>query len=327
MAAVLSRPETGISEDIKNYFRRKGRRNETNQRDTRSTDYTGTTSSRNNSPRHSGQLTQCDSLGILTAAPKYTQYSTLGSRIKSFVNWPKCETQNIEVLAAAGFAYTGVDDSVRCYYCSIGLRDWPEGACPWEQHVLASSSCGHVRQCKGKWFIRNVLGESDSESDMDDSSCVVDTVQLAIDRNKDAVSVARDYCSNEDTLNRTIKAMIKDDLQKTFTAVELVKAIQEIENSIEHESDVLVATNANYSDETDEAETDEADSESDEDIEEIHRQLKDPVTCKICLDAFACIITLPCGHMICCPQCISALTKCAICRAEIKGTVRAVMAV
>lgn len=358
MACVQVNPTT--TETLNEYFRKCEARNGASQRQT---DVSGNnTTSRSKSPRNSRQQSLYDRLGILIGQPSYRQYVTFDSRSASFNNWPNDKTQDIKILAEAGFAYTGLNDSVRCYYCNIGLSDWPEDACPWEQHVLARPSCGHVLQCKGKWFVRKVLGENDNESDVDDSTDIIDTLQLSIERNKAAVAVARDYCSSEDVLKRTIKSVIKYDVQKRYTAVELVNAIDEIEDNIEKEQacvatstatdsggftdvetdgkaideiddsiekeQVCVATStATDSDGFTDVETDGDISESEEDLEEINKQLNDQVNCKICFDAIACIITLPCGHMISCSQCISALTNCAICRAEIKGTVRALMAV
>ncbi|KAK3603524.1 hypothetical protein CHS0354_027940 [Potamilus streckersoni] len=56
---------------------------------------------------------------------------------------------------------------------------------------------------------------------------------------------------------------------------------------------------------------------------EQNQELKDQATCKICLDRDACIVFLPCCHMMSCPQCAPALRKCPVCRQLIKGTVRA----
>lgn len=276
---------------------------------------------------------RCESLGILTDKPKYSNYKTISSRIASFQNWPSTKSQKIEELAEAGFGYTGVEDAVRCYFCGIGLKDWPAGAIPWEQHTLANPNCGHVKRCRGIGYIQKLTGngEEDLEVDaVDDSGDVIDTVKEAIERNKDTVDIAKDYCSNEAHIRTAVKRLIKHDRHKLFSAVDLVRVIQEIEEQIEQKENA--ASNYTQSVESD-TETDgevsekEEDSESNEDIVETNRKLKDPITCKICFDAIACIITLPCGHMVSCPQCISALTTCAVCRTPIKGTVRALMAV
>ncbi|XP_053378018.1 baculoviral IAP repeat-containing protein 7-like [Mercenaria mercenaria] len=327
--------ENVTGEDIQAYFR--NRRNQGNriEHDGNNT----STGLRSEVPRNGGQRSKCDSLGILIGKPKYRQYCTIDSRIKSFEKWPKGKTQDIKQLAEAGFAYTGVDDSVRCFYCSIGLRDWPNGACPWEQHILASEECGHVIQCRGKAYVRKILGESDQDSDVevDDSNEFVDTVKEAMHRNQEAVFAAREYCENEELLRRAVKSLIKnniqkENIQKQISAVELVKAIQEIEERNIEQTDTTKQVPENKKPDNIEtdgeaSESEEEASESEEDIEETNRKLKDPVTCKICFNAIACIITLPCGHMVCCSQCIPALTKCAVCRAQIKGTVRALMAV
>lgn len=349
MAAVQENPTT--TETLSEYFRKDGR-HEASQRQTDVNDIN--TTSRPNSPKHGTQPSLYDHLGILTDQPKYRQYGTIDSRNASFKNWPKGKTQDTKLLALAGFVYTGANDSVRCYHCNIGLSDWSEGACPWEQHVLAKPSCRHVLQCKGNWFVRHVLGENDNESDVDDSDDILDTLQLSTERNKTAVSVARYYCSNEEVLKRAMQSVIKYDVTKMYNAVELVKAIDEIEESIETKQACVTTKTATDNDASTDVETDggvsyseeyippstaiecdgatgvETDgdiSDSEEDIEEINKQLKDQVACKICFDAIASIITLPCGHMISCSQCISALSNCAMCRTEIKGTVRALMAV
>lgn len=56
---------------------------------------------------------------------------------------------------------------------------------------------------------------------------------------------------------------------------------------------------------------------------EENRQLRDQMTCKICMDKDACIVFLPCGHMVSCVECAHALRKCAVCRTLIQGTVKA----
>ncbi|KAK3603523.1 hypothetical protein CHS0354_027938 [Potamilus streckersoni] len=56
---------------------------------------------------------------------------------------------------------------------------------------------------------------------------------------------------------------------------------------------------------------------------EQNQELKDQMTCKICMENEACIVFLPCCHMMACPQCALALIKCPICRKLVRGTVRA----
>ncbi|XP_053392226.1 baculoviral IAP repeat-containing protein 7-B-like [Mercenaria mercenaria] len=69
--------------------------------------------------------------------------------------------------------------------------------------------------------------------------------------------------------------------------------------------------------------TDDAlDTEQDRLLKE-NRALKHRMTCKICLVNDACIVFIPCGHMVSCRQCAGRQNKCAVCRADIKDTIRA----
>ncbi|KAL3882671.1 hypothetical protein ACJMK2_028988 [Sinanodonta woodiana] len=60
-----------------------------------------------------------------------------------------------------------------------------------------------------------------------------------------------------------------------------------------------------------------------ESLLEQNQELKDQMTCKICMDREACIVFLPCCHMMACPQCAPSLRICPICRQLIKGTIKA----
>lgn len=56
-----------------------------------------------------------------------------------------------------------------------------------------------------------------------------------------------------------------------------------------------------------------------------NQQLKTQLICKMCMDAVIGIVFLPCGHFVSCPECAPALSKCPICRVDIRGTVRSIV--
>ena len=64
-----------------------------------------------------------DKLRVITEKPKYPQYASMEKRLQSFKKWPKHTNQNPKDLAEAGFAYTGVEDAVRCFHCGNSLKD------------------------------------------------------------------------------------------------------------------------------------------------------------------------------------------------------------
>ena len=51
---------------------------------------------------------------------------------------------------------TGVGDSVRCYYCGGGLRNWEAGDDPWEEHAKWYPKCAHVILVKGQEYVDRV---------------------------------------------------------------------------------------------------------------------------------------------------------------------------
>ncbi|KAK3931779.1 Baculoviral IAP repeat-containing protein 3 [Frankliniella fusca] len=57
-------------------------------------------------------------------------------------------------------------------------------------------------------------------------------------------------------------------------------------------------------------------------LEEENRRLKEARQCKICMDSEACVVFLPCGHLVTCVNCAPSLSDCPICRQAIKATVR-----
>uniref|UniRef100_A0AAR2LXZ4 RING-type E3 ubiquitin transferase n=1 Tax=Pygocentrus nattereri TaxID=42514 RepID=A0AAR2LXZ4_PYGNA len=59
--------------------------------------------------------------------------------------------------------------------------------------------------------------------------------------------------------------------------------------------------------------------------EEQLRQLQEERTCKVCMDKLVSMVFIPCGHLVVCTDCAASLRHCPICRAVIRGSVRAFM--
>ncbi|KAG5670141.1 hypothetical protein PVAND_000423 [Polypedilum vanderplanki] len=98
-----------------------------------------------------------EEIGIQPASlPKYPEYSTIESRIRSFSNWASA-AQDSARLAQAGFYYLGNCDEVRCFSCDGGLRNWLEQDDPWFEHARWFPKCPFVKLVKGSAYIKNVL--------------------------------------------------------------------------------------------------------------------------------------------------------------------------
>ena len=62
----------------------------------------------------------------------------------------------------------------------------------------------------------------------------------------------------------------------------------------------------------------------DDDIDglvEGNRDLRNQMLCKICLDREVKIVFLPCGHLVACQICASAMRECPVCRGHIRACV------
>nr|DBA22060.1 TPA: hypothetical protein GDO54_013134 [Pyxicephalus adspersus] len=59
--------------------------------------------------------------------------------------------------------------------------------------------------------------------------------------------------------------------------------------------------------------------------EEQLRRLKEERMCKVCMDKDVSMVFVPCGHLVVCMDCAPNLRHCPICRATIRGSMRAFM--
>ena len=51
-------------------------------------------------------------------------------------------------------------------------------------------------------------------------------------------------------------------------------------------------------------------------------KLNDSKLCQVCMESDACIVFIPCGHLMTCVNCSPGLKECAVCRIPITSTVR-----
>ena len=84
-------------------------------------------------------------------------------RLESFYHWPGYKDDNIpkaEILADAGFYFTGLNDCVQCLTCDVALSGWEAGEDPWIRHCQNSPSCSHLLEIKGpEWVYDNYKAE------------------------------------------------------------------------------------------------------------------------------------------------------------------------
>ncbi|NWH86703.1 BIR7B protein, partial [Aegithalos caudatus] len=161
--------------------------------------------------------------------PENPEMVTEEMRLSTFENWPQNSHMHPELLARAGFFYTGQGDLVRCFYCDGGVRSWAFGDDPWREHAKWYPECEFLLHSRGREFVSSV--------------------------------------------------------QETFSTTLLLPLS----------------------------------------TEEQLRRLQEERMCKVCMDKDVSVVFVPCGHLVACEECALNLRLCPICRAVIRGSVRAFM--
>ncbi|XP_060082815.1 E3 ubiquitin-protein ligase XIAP-like [Ylistrum balloti] len=108
-----------------------------------------------NIPTEDSQGAIADVTNTSEYAPRNPDQCLEVSRRESFRNWPG-RSQDIDILASAGFFFTGEEDIVRCFHCDIGLAEWDSDDDPWVEHARHSPDCPFLREKKDGDFIMNI---------------------------------------------------------------------------------------------------------------------------------------------------------------------------
>ncbi|XP_054645514.1 baculoviral IAP repeat-containing protein 7 isoform X3 [Dunckerocampus dactyliophorus] len=204
----------------------------------------------------------------------YPEMEAEDSRLTTFHNWPTEASVQPDVLARAGFFYTGHGDNVKCFYCDGGLRNWEPGDDPWQEHAKWFPRCEFLIQSRGQEYISNI---------QDAHFHLGETVPVGGSQ----VSTGREVGSRNEP----------DEGQGPGAGI--VGTLTPLREKVP--------------------------SGREPSPEELLRQLQEERTCKVCMDKLVSIVFIPCGHLVVCGDCAASLRHCPICRAVIRGSVRAFM--
>ncbi|XP_061486998.1 baculoviral IAP repeat-containing protein 7 [Rhineura floridana] len=93
---------------------------------------------------------------ITGSQPEYPDMEAEEDRLLTFENWPSYAQVIPELLASAGFFYTGQEDYVKCFYCDGTLRSWEHGDDPLMEHARWFPRCQFLLQSRGRDFINSI---------------------------------------------------------------------------------------------------------------------------------------------------------------------------
>ncbi|XP_052809254.1 uncharacterized protein LOC128237713 [Mya arenaria] len=80
--------------------------------------------------------------------PRYPGKCSVEIRLDTFNAWPH-SAPTPQMLAVAGFFFTGDADLVRCHQCGIGLKDFSPVDDPMSEHIKNSSNCDFLIDLHG----------------------------------------------------------------------------------------------------------------------------------------------------------------------------------
>ncbi|KAH9510104.1 Baculoviral IAP repeat-containing protein 7-A [Bulinus truncatus] len=280
---------------------------------TTSSQPSSTSQSKTNSPSFT-------ELGIITERPKRTEFAIKSERLKSFSSWPQGHFLIPADLADAGFYFAGFGDCARCFYCGGGLRNWDNDDDVWVEHARWFPKCAFIRNKMGQAFVDAVSELNKTHEKIPFDLVVNEMGALNFDSNLDprknplnrdpAVKTAIDLGYKETDVIE-IAHELKDNDVMLSADVLLEKLQEEGKMHSEHLLNLELSTISPL------------DIETTRQMKEKNNQLRQQTVCKICLENEVAVVFLPCGHLVSCTECSSAVRNCPMCRAPVKGVVRA----
>uniref|UniRef100_A0A8C5PK55 RING-type E3 ubiquitin transferase n=1 Tax=Leptobrachium leishanense TaxID=445787 RepID=A0A8C5PK55_9ANUR len=255
-------------------------------------------------------------------------------RLTTFRAWPPNAEVSPDLLAKAGFFYTGHRDNVTCFHCDGGLSNWERGDDPWREHAKWFPRCEFLVRSMGQAYVHGV---QESYFSSTDTSVSPDRPHVSV-RSPTSLTGSPSDCQS--CLQSSV---VQSVLQMGFDrdlVLNLVQSRQRLTGPMYSSVSVLVTdlVQAEEEQSTQRAEPvtiprapeqrdpevqHHKDPEPPLNTEEQLRQLKDERMCKVCMDKDASIVFVPCGHLVVCTDCSLNLRDCPICRAAIRGFVRA----
>ncbi|KAL3064417.1 hypothetical protein OYC64_000643 [Pagothenia borchgrevinki] len=269
----------------------------------------------------------------------YPEMEAEDSRHTTFHNWPTDASVQPDVLARAGFFYTGHGDNVKCFYCDGGLRNWEAGDDPWQEHAKWFPRCEFLIQARGREYISNI---QDAHFHLGETVVGSETpTGRDIGSRNDVVGGLRASSAMLSPVVQTVLQMgFEASLVESLVQTKYLLSGQHYTSVSDLVTDVLQAEQEDRQRGLQSRETDTVQGSSaglvrtqtrvreqvkDPSPEELLRQLQEERTCKVCMDKLVSIVFIPCGHLVVCGDCAASLRHCPICRAVIRGSVRAFM--
>ncbi|KAL3883191.1 hypothetical protein ACJMK2_029509 [Sinanodonta woodiana] len=263
---------------------------------------------------------------------RFSEYANFNDRLKTFSRWPSDIMQTPPQVAEAGFFYTGEQDTVRCFACDGGLKNWDPDDDPWIEHARWFPECAYVRHIKGEEFI-NLVRMMTEESDEEFDYTVHAGASGGAENNNTNANLVFDEISVPSVLEtesaqsvlsmgyskRNVALAINDIFKKgkdTFSGQEIADILLEKDM---REENVCSNVSTDYSHSVDSIATTEQ-------VIRENKHLKELLQCIECKTGERNILFLPCTHHVVCESCSRDLHVCTYCYRKINEKIRTYMA-
>lgn len=233
------------------------------------------------------------------------------NRLKTFKEWPINLKMKPVELSDAGFFYTGMGDRVQCFSCGGGLKNWEDEDVAWEQHALWYPNCEYMKLIRGQKYIDAVQaihrqkqqqeqnGEEDEEEEVQSSEGDEESVTSGS---------SSTIAGADEGPRRSAGVRQRTPVASTSTsgghglARKMARRTQASgshpEADLESAHAILAAKSAKPS------------------------EVPETKLCKICYECEFNTAFIPCGHVVACAKCASAVTACPMCREPFDSVTR-----
>ncbi|XP_071112515.1 baculoviral IAP repeat-containing protein 7-like isoform X2 [Haliotis cracherodii] len=241
---------------------------------------------------------------------RFPAYDEIGTRLESVSRLPRSVLQDRQVIAEAGFFYTGFGDSVKCFSCGGALRNWQKDDDPWIEHARWFPRCPYVRQQKGNEFV------DDIEANFRNAVSGMSLPQ----------SPQREH-PIPDRRHEVWSPMIQAVVESGYSVEVVQRVLLDLKRlrGPNSQIDVQSLMEAVMRDQEEKGGSGSA-SQARPAPSGTHWDPEDRIICKICMEREVEVTFQPCGHLVCCEECTHHIQDCPVCRRAIRSTVRTYLA-
>lgn len=241
--------------------------------------------------------------------PSHPNMAETSRRQLTFSNskWTE-DSPSIEDLVRAGFFFTGIENTVTCFYCNGSLHKWGANDNPMIEHARWFPNCTYAKHLCGEQLYEKIqiskkrLSKNEKIDKDELKRLVAARLDLpVVERLRSQYQLA--------IIKRCIEDQFKIKNDDFVSDTDLTMACLILQKQIDHikgSQDKLIIPSKTQ--------------QNDKSIETKKKQSLGE--CLICLTEEKQLACMPCGHLCACVPCGYALKTCPICRQNIQSFMR-----